>query len=61
MQLRLIRVNVTETLRILSQATTNKNYTVRLHFAEKWFNAAGQRKFNVDINEKRELTELDSQ
>lgn len=34
-------------------------YTVRLHFAETSFNAAGKRKFHVDINGKRALTDFD--
>ncbi len=36
-----------------------KSYTVRLHFAEIYFNAAGKRKFNVDINGTRQLTDFD--
>ncbi len=39
--------------------TSSKSYTVRLHFAEIFFNAAGKRKFNVDINGTRELTDFD--
>ncbi len=39
--------------------TAGKSYTVRLHFAEIFFNAAGKRKFNVDINGTRELTDFD--
>ena len=35
------------------------SYTVRLHFAETTYNAAGQRKFNVDINGQRLLTDFD--
>jgi len=34
-------------------------YTVRLHFAETTYHAAGKRRFNVDINGKRVLTEFD--
>lgn len=34
-------------------------YTVRLHFAEYSFNAAGQREFNVAINGTRVLTNFD--
>ena len=34
-------------------------YTVRLHFAEFKFAAAGQRKFNVDINGKSVLSDFD--
>ncbi len=39
--------------------TAGKSYTVRLHFAEIYFNAAGKRKFNVDINGTRQLTDFD--
>jgi beta-glucanase (GH16 family) len=38
---------------------TGTTYTVRLHFAEIYFNAAGQRKFNVFINGLQVLTNLD--
>ncbi|MDQ2798255.1 MAG: malectin domain-containing carbohydrate-binding protein, partial [Armatimonadota bacterium] len=34
-------------------------YTVRLHFAETTYHAAGQRRFNVDINGRQVLTEYD--
>ena len=34
-------------------------YTVRLHFAETSFDAAGKRKFNVDINGKKVLSDFD--
>ncbi len=34
-------------------------YTVRLHFAENWFNEAGQRLFNVTINGNQELANYD--
>ncbi|KRF21506.1 discoidin domain-containing protein [Paenibacillus sp. Soil787] len=34
-------------------------YTVRLHFAENWVNAADERKFNVSINGARVLTDFD--
>jgi len=40
-------------------AAPGKTYTVRLHFAETRFDAAGKRRFNVDINGKRILTEFD--
>ena len=36
-----------------------ETYTVRLHFAETTFDRAGARKFNVDINGKRVLTDID--
>ncbi len=39
--------------------TTSKNYTVRLHFAENWFNAPNMRKFNVDLNGQRVLGNFD--
>jgi len=35
------------------------SYTVRLHFAETTYRAAGKRRFNVDLNGKRVLTEFD--
>lgn len=38
--------------------TKGRNYTVRLHFAENKFPPGG-RKFNVDVNGKRVLTEFD--
>ena len=34
-------------------------YTVRLHFAEFGVSGPGQRKFNVDINDHRVLTDFD--
>ena len=34
-------------------------HRVKLHFAEVYFSAAGQRKFNVDINGSRKLTNFD--
>jgi hypothetical protein len=34
-------------------------YTVRLHFAEIWWNAAGQRLFNVSINGQQVLANFD--
>jgi hypothetical protein len=40
-------------------AAAGKTYRVRLHFAETTFDAAGQRKFNVDINGRRVLTDFD--
>jgi len=36
-----------------------QSYTVRLHFAETTFDAAGKRKFNAEINGKQVLTEFD--
>jgi malectin (di-glucose binding ER protein)/cellulase (glycosyl hydrolase family 5) len=35
------------------------SHSVTLHFAEIYFSAAGQRKFNVDINGSRKLTDFD--
>ncbi|MEY9841142.1 malectin domain-containing carbohydrate-binding protein [Streptacidiphilus sp. EB103A] len=35
------------------------NYTVRLHFSENYFNAAGKRSFNVSINGTQVLTNFD--
>ena len=40
-------------------ATAGKTYLVRLHFAETTFEAAGQRKFHVDMNGRRVLTDFD--
>ena len=37
----------------------NQSYTIRLHFAETTYHAAGKRRFNVDLNGKRVLTEFD--
>jgi hypothetical protein len=39
--------------------TAGKSYTVRLHFAETYWNAAGQRTFNVSINGQQVLTNFD--
>jgi hypothetical protein len=39
--------------------TAGANYTVRLHFAETYWTAAGQRAFNVTINGKQVLTNFD--
>ena len=39
--------------------TANKTYTVRLHFAETYWTAAGQRIFNVSINGKQVLSNFD--
>ena len=36
-----------------------QTYTVRLHFAETTQDAAGKRRFNVDINRRRVLTDFD--
>ncbi len=38
---------------------TGKSYTVRLHFAEIYWDAASKRKFNIDINGTRQITEFD--
>jgi hypothetical protein len=35
------------------------SHSVKLHFAEVYFSAAGQRKFHVDINGSRKLTNFD--
>lgn len=40
-------------------AVPGRAYTIRLHFAETTFDAAGARKFSVDINGKRVLTDFD--
>lgn len=37
----------------------DKTYTLRLHFAEKKFDAAGMRLFNVEINGERKLSNFD--
>jgi hypothetical protein len=39
--------------------TAGASYTVRLHFAETYWTAAGQRTFNVSINGKQVLTNFD--
>jgi hypothetical protein len=39
--------------------TAGKTYTVRLHFAETYWTAAGQRTFNVSINGQQVLTNFD--
>lgn len=43
----------------LPKLPAGHTYTVRLHFAETTYDAAGKRRFNVDINGKRVLTDLD--
>jgi hypothetical protein len=43
----------------LPNLTPNANYTVYLHFAEIFFNAVGQREFNVLINGTQVLTNFD--
>ena len=39
--------------------TAGSAYTVRLHFAEEYWTAAGQRVFNVSINGTQVLTNFD--
>jgi hypothetical protein len=39
--------------------TAGKTYTVRLHFAETYWTAAGQRTFNVSINGQQVLSNFD--
>ena len=39
--------------------TAGSSYTVRLHFAEIWWNAAGKRVFNVAINQQQVLSNFD--
>src|SRR5579885_1970367 len=39
--------------------TANSSYTVRLHFAEEYWTAAGKRVFNVNINGTQVLTNFD--
>ena len=39
--------------------TSGVNYKVRLHFAETYWNAVGQRRFNVSINGTQVLTNFD--
>jgi len=48
--------NVTYTIPGL---TANGSYTVRLHFAEEFWTAAGKRVFNVKINDTQVLTNFD--
>jgi predicted DNA-binding WGR domain protein len=43
----------------VSGLTVNASYTVRLHFAETYWTAAGQRVFNVSINGQQVLTNFD--
>jgi lysophospholipase L1-like esterase len=43
----------------LPKLTPGASYTVRLHFAEVYWNAAGQRLFDVTINDQRVLTNFD--
>ena len=43
----------------LGNLTPEATYTVRLHFAELVYNAAGQRQFNVSINGTQVLTNFD--
>ena len=42
-----------------SQPDARHNYTVRLHFAEIYWTAAGQRVFNVSINGSQVLSNFD--
>jgi PKD repeat protein len=42
-----------------SSLTPGMTYTVRLHFAEIWWNSAGQRIFNVAINGQQSLANFD--
>jgi len=39
--------------------TAGTNYSVRLHFCETYWTAAGKREFNVSINGKQVLTHFD--
>ena len=41
------------------QGGANAGHTVRLHFAEIYWNGANQRKFHVNINGTRVLTDFD--
>ncbi len=43
----------------LAGLTPGAAYTVRLHFAEIWFQTAGQRIFNVEVNGAAALTNFD--
>jgi beta-mannosidase len=43
----------------MAKLADGKTYTVRLHFSENSFKSAGSRKFNVDINDKRVLSDFD--
>ena len=44
---------------VLGSLVAAASYTVRLHFAEPWFNTAGARQFNVLINGVQVLTNFD--
>jgi hypothetical protein len=48
-----------ETEFIYTMPVPNGSYTVLLHFAEMFHNAAGQRKFSVDVEGVRQITNLD--
>jgi hypothetical protein len=43
----------------LNNLVANSSYKIRLHFAEIYFNAANKRKFHVNINGARVLTDYD--
>lgn len=43
----------------ITSLVPNSPYTVSLHFAEWYWTAANQRKFHIDLNGKRELTDFD--
>jgi hypothetical protein len=43
----------------ISSLVAGASYNVRLHFAEVYYNAAGQRKFNVSINGTQALSQFD--
>ncbi|MGO8673069.1 MAG: malectin domain-containing carbohydrate-binding protein, partial [Capsulimonadaceae bacterium] len=43
----------------IGSLTANGTYTVRLHFCETYFTAAGDREFNVSINGTQVLTNFD--
>jgi len=43
----------------MKQPKNDRGYLVRLHFAELTYEEAGKRKFNVDVNGERVLTDFD--
>jgi beta-glucanase (GH16 family) len=44
---------------VMTGLQARATYTVRMHFAETYWTAAGQRVFNVDVNGKHALTNFD--
>lgn len=53
------RFNGSQYLFPIKQPAPGHTYTVRLHFSENSYNEAGKRKFSVEINGKKILSEFD--